>query len=109
MARPSTSTRNSADHHGVRRGSSGPANWETASADIIVSAICAASSVGGALRFGYSRDGGAFAIGIYGDGEPYTEFVRPSEDIDGFLRDCESMYGDIAIEQKSGAGTKKRA
>jgi hypothetical protein len=35
---------------------------------------------------GYSRDGGAYAIGFYGDGEPFTEFIAPTEDVDEYLR-----------------------
>jgi hypothetical protein len=107
MAKTSTSADHNGDRRGVRRSGSGPADWANASPDIIVSALSAASSVGGALRFGYSRDGGAYAIGIYGDGEPYTEFVRPSEDIDGFLRDVEATFLDIAAEQKTGSKRPK--
>lgn len=36
---------------------------------------------GCAIRFGKTRDGGAYAVGIYGvDKEPYTEFLPPGED-----------------------------
>jgi len=48
-------------------------------------AIDAAVAIDGALRIGCSRDGGAFAIGIYGDGEPYTEYVGSDEDINQYL------------------------
>ena len=42
---------------------------------------------GGALRLGATRDGGAWAIGIYGlDESPYTEYVRADEDINEFFR-----------------------
>lgn len=36
---------------------------------------------------GLSRDGGAFAFGIYGDGEPYTEYVGATEDVNEYLRE----------------------
>lgn len=91
---------------GVRSSHSGTADWAQASPEILQSAICAAASVGGAIRFGYSRDGGAYAVGIYGDGEPYTEFVRPSDDIDGFMRDVEILFLDLAIERKSSTKAK---
>lgn len=51
--------------------------------------------MGGALRFGYSRDGGAYAVGIYGDGEPYTEFVRPGEDMDSFLEEVCELFANM--------------
>lgn len=81
---------------GIRRDGGGTADWESVDREILVKAVASAAKVGGALRFGYSRDGGAYAIGIYGDGEPYTEFVRPSEDIDIILKDIMSMFEDIA-------------
>jgi len=84
---------------GIRRDNGAPADWAGANAELIRSAICAAAFVGGAIRFGYSRDGGAYAVGIYGDGEPYTEFVRPMEDLDDFLRVVISLYETIADEQ----------
>lgn len=83
----------------LRRDRGGPADWAAADAATIQRAIERAAIVGGALRFGYSRDGGAYAIGIYGDGEPYTEFVRPSEDIDGVLVDIIEMFESIADSQ----------
>jgi len=90
----------------LRRGDGGVADWDTVDAELIRSAISAAAGVSGALRFGYSRDGGAYAIGVYGDGEPYTEYFRPSEDISGVLREIEELFLDIAREQvPKAAGT----
>lgn len=63
-----------------------PADWREVNADIIQWLICNVAKQGGAVRFGYTRDGGAYALGIYGDGEPYTEYIRPSDDVDGTLR-----------------------
>lgn len=55
--------------------------------------IAAVTEQGGAVRFGYSRDGGAYSIGILGDGDPYTEWVRPNEDLDGALREMAESWG----------------
>lgn len=85
---------------GLNRKSSDVADWGTADSGLLSRAICAAAITGGALRFGYSRDGGAYAVGIYGDGEPYTEFLKPGEDLDTFLTDIESLFIDIADELK---------
>jgi hypothetical protein len=89
------------DPNRFHRGGHAPADWATADAELIKAAIAAAADTGGALRFGYSRDKGAYAVGIYDGGEPYTEFIRPSESIDGFLRDVEQHFLDQASGPKS--------
>lgn len=63
----------------------GIADWANASALALQGAICAVAFRGGALRLGYTRDGGAFAIGIYLGNDSSTEYVRPDEDIDIYL------------------------
>lgn len=73
------------------RGKSDAADWASASPVDIQNAINAVTSNGYAVRFGYTRDGGAFAVGVLGDGEPYTDFIRPTEDIDLYLR---GLYED---------------
>lgn len=40
-----------------------------------IRALTAVTNKSGALRIGLTRDGGALAVGIYGDNEPYTEYV----------------------------------
>jgi len=65
----------------------GIADWETADAALLLRTVATVAATGGALRLGYTRDGGAYSVGIYGDGDPYTEYIRPSEDLDAFLRD----------------------
>lgn len=92
---------------GVRRDQGGTADWSSATGDDLRRAISAAALVGGAIRFGYSRDGGAYAIGIYGDGEPYTEFVKPSEDINQFLRDVQALFESIRDDRQPGPVPKK--
>lgn len=74
----------------ARRRHGDPADWSSQDGQKIIELVAAIASCGGALRFGYTRDGGAYAIGIYGDGEPYTEYLRPGEDIEALLRDIES-------------------
>lgn len=63
----------------------GVADWGSVNGEILGKAVAAIAQLGGALRLGYTRDGGAYAIGIYGDGEPFTEYVPPSEDIESYL------------------------
>lgn len=74
------------------RGGGEPAEWRSANPTELLRLVVAVTKLGFAVRFGYTRDGGAFAIGVIGDGEPFTEFVRSTEDIDLFLRTCASDY-----------------
>lgn len=107
MAKSGRDAGKSAASRGLRGRSKGIADWGTADASLVVRAIERASFTGGAIRFGYSRDGGAYSVGIYGDGEPYTEFCKPSEDLDDFLRDIIELYESIADDQASARKTKK--
>ena len=72
----------------------GSADWSGVDGTLLAKAVAALARDGGALRLGYTRDGGAYAIGIYGDGEPFTEYVPPSDDIDEYLRGLIEDYGD---------------
>lgn len=70
----------------VRNDSEQQADWTSANFDLIAGCIGRITKQGGAIRFGYTSDGGAYAVGIYGDGgAPYTDYVRPHEDIDAYL------------------------
>jgi hypothetical protein len=48
--------------------------WDEIPREIICELIDAVDRFGGAVRFGRTRDGSSYAVGIYGDGEPYTEY-----------------------------------
>lgn len=63
------------------------ADWTSVDAEAIKAAIGSLTASGGAIRFGYTRDGGAYAVGILGDGEPYTDYLRPSDDVEGYLQE----------------------
>lgn len=101
MAKNATGDGRRPKSRGINRKSTATADWASADASILSRAICAAAITGGALRFGYSRDGGAYAVGIYGDGEPYTEFLKPGEDLDQMLVDIENLFIEIHDEQMS--------
>lgn len=110
MAKQDSSTGGTGKSRGLKRRRGGVADWESVNAESIRAAITATALTGGALRFGYSRDGGAYAIGIYGDGEPYTEFVKPGEEVEITLNDICDLFEGIKEEQlssrKSGLGPK---
>jgi hypothetical protein len=79
----------------VNRSTNGTvADWETVSGELLLKAIATVARMGGALRLGYTRDGGAYAIGIYGDGEPFTEYVPPDESVDELMKGIIEDYGD---------------
>jgi len=82
-----------------RRGSKRPASgemadWGSAEAELLRKAIELVCKSQGAIRFGYTRDGGAYAVGIYENGESITEYVKPSEDIDEYLRSIVRDFED---------------
>lgn len=91
---------------GLGRGSKGVADWASCDAELLKRCVVLASNVGGALRFGYTADSGAYAIGIYGDGAPYTEYVTPHNDIDATLILIEQLFTDIADERATTPKTK---
>lgn len=84
-----------------QRGHVEPASWLNADAELIRQAIVAVTLEGGAIRFGYTRQGGAFAIGFLGDGEPYTDYVRPTDDIDNYLKETILAWTDDTPPKKS--------
>lgn len=84
---------------GLGKAGRGVADYESASAELLKRAIVAAANTGGALRFGYTSDSGAYAIGIYGDGTPYTEYISPAQDLDITLALVIDLFNSIADDQ----------
>lgn len=72
----------------------GIADFGSVDADLLRRAIATVSLSGGALRFGYTRDGGAYAIGVYSDGNHETDFLRPSDSIEDYLRGLIEDFGE---------------
>jgi len=73
------------EHRRRNRGNVEAANWRDAQADILLECVARVSARNCAIQLGYTRDGGSFVIRIVGDGEPYNEYIRPSEDINAYL------------------------
>lgn len=63
----------------------------------ILEVIDAITEHSGAIRIGRTRDGGALAIGVYGDGDaPYTDYLRPGESLAGYLEELlDDAFRDI--------------
>lgn len=72
--------------------SSEPTDWSNVSDGLLVKLIDAVTSRGGAVRFGYSRDGGAYALGLYYGSENTTEYCRPNEELDDFVVKWTEFY-----------------
>jgi len=66
---------------GARRASGGSFTLDVRGWSILACLGQAFINVGGALRVGVTRDGGALALGAYYDDDYATEYVRPSEDL----------------------------
>lgn len=64
------------------KGLNSEADWSSADPERLRRTIVAITRRGCAVQFGRTRDQGAFSVRIVGDGEPYVEYVRPTEDID---------------------------
>lgn len=77
----------------------GRANYETATAAWILAAIVAVTKEGGAIQFGYSKDGGVYSVVILMDGEIERNYVKQSEGIDEF---CEQLYSVFTTEPAAG-------
>jgi hypothetical protein len=81
-------------------GESTGADWSKVDAEQLRETIAIVAQAGGALRLGYTIDGGAYALGVYGDGaSPYTEYVRPSEDINRVLADLSAVFTGEETEE----------
>lgn len=83
------------------------ANWFEASADTIKSVILAATAKGCAIRFGVSRDGSAFGVGLYEHDEVYTVWFAPTEDIDAKLEKLIAYFEDYEQGQPTPQNGKK--
>lgn len=80
---------------GLKRNRGVVADWQSVNAELLRNAISTAGLSGGALRLGYTSDGGAYSVGIYGDGDPYNEYCRPGEDVEQLLRDIIELFEDM--------------
>jgi len=70
----------------ANRGSADVADWGNATPETIAAVISSVTARGCAVQFSLTRDGGSLCVRIVGDGEPYNEYVRPTEDVDEYLR-----------------------
>jgi hypothetical protein len=60
----------------------GKADWSSADSRWIAGVVHVVTRVGGAVSFGYSRDGGAYSLSIMLDGDRETLWFNGGADID---------------------------
>lgn len=85
-------------HHTV----GGKCDWSKQDGAFILECIESIVSAGGAVRFGKTRDGGCFSVGVYGDGtSPYTDYLRPDEDVREYFTDLVTAFNVRSVGGKA--------
>ncbi len=74
------------------RAGQGTADWVNASPGNLHKLVCLVASAGGAVRYGYTRDGGAYSIGIYLGENSKTYYCNEKEGIDNVLEDLTEYF-----------------
>jgi len=67
------------------RGGGAVADWGSCNPELLLKVVSAITSKGFAVQFSCTRDGGSLSVRIVGDGEPFNEYIRPTEDLDEYL------------------------
>lgn len=62
----------------------------------LIELMMAVESVGGAIRLGTTRDGGAFAIGVYGDGpDVYNVYANSVEKLHEHFENLTAIFSTL--------------
>lgn len=83
------------------------ADWASANAEIFLGLVAIASQKGAAIRFGYTRDGGAYSIGLYVGGDYFTDYLRPEEDLDEYIRELTESFREFDPAVSDPPGKRK--
>lgn len=87
------------ESRGRRAGAAGTVDWGKFDWACTIALTEALVAVGGALRLGATRDGGAWALGIYQGDDYATEYVRPAEDFETASGEIVAAWlGNEAVE-----------
>lgn len=93
-----TSSQTLAERRNQRKNNRGdvpPADWESLNPKDILELIATVTALKGTVTFGYTRDGGAYYISYYVDGESLKEYIRPTEDVDAFIRHEIELWKEV--------------
>lgn len=72
--------------------SRGIADWSNANPAVVLGLVCAVAAREGAVRYGYTRDGGAYSIGIYQGDLSKTYYCNEKDGIDEFLTELKTYF-----------------
>lgn len=76
-------------------------SWGELPAEDLKELIHYAAKAGGAIRFGMTSDGGALALGVYGDGDtPYTLYANSAEGMAEHIRGLCDVFEGEALTKK---------
>lgn len=70
------------------------ADWEHADSELMLRLVCKVAVSGGAVRYGYTRDGGAYSIGIYLGSDSKTYYCNEAEGINETIRELVEYFTD---------------
>ena len=70
----------------------GTADWANATPENVMALVCAVGMEGGAVRLGYTRDGGAYSIGIYVGSLSKTYYCNEKDGIDETVRELTEHF-----------------
>jgi len=75
-------------------------SWGDLPAEDMKELIHYAAKAGGAVRFGMTSDGGALALGVYGDGDaPYTLYANSAEGMAEHIRGLCDVFEGEALQK----------
>lgn len=72
-------------------------NWGEQDCGYILRIIELVTSRGGAIRFGYTRDGGAGSVGVYYGEERDTVYIRPNQNLEEALGVIERAFENFPM------------
>lgn len=74
------------------RGNGSIADWGSCNPELLLAVVSSITAKGFAVQFSCTRDGGSLSVRIVGDGEPFNEYIRPTEDLDEYLTGLRDDY-----------------
>jgi len=77
-------------------GAKGAADWGEASPNAVLEVVVAMSSIGGAVTFGLSRDGGAYMLTFLLDGTRKTEWLPQDGAVDAWLENASYLIRTLS-------------
>lgn len=91
---------------GRRKSASGELDWRSFDWEGFAALTVALANSGGAIRVGATRDGGAWALGIYKGDDYATEYIKPAEDVqEAMLEIAEAWLDDWKTEMAAARRT----